>query len=401
MIGDLPVTGAIRRRIIGSVLPLLLMLPRRANFRQMAIWGGRNEGTYHNWFSKELCLDGFNRSLIDQHGTGDCFVIFDPSFLPKSGKKSPGLGRFWSGQAGAVKRGMEVGCFAVGDLGHRTAFHLDAKLTPTAAELRKAGKTLMQHYVSQVEGQAVHIRHFGNCLAADGYFGVGTFVGPVTAMGICLVSCLKSNAALFYAPPPQAEGAKPKKGRPRKKDGKVDWANLDEGRLPVTYEDGEKRVRSGLVYVKCLKRTVRLVAVDYLKEDGTLFTRKLYFCTETGRSAEWVLERYHGRYWIEFNFRDSKQFTGLAHCQSTDPVKLENHVNLSLTAVSAAKAAHWLPLPKEERGPFSMAELKNYYYNLALVERFSVALGIDPTETKNNPKIKELLFSTNYVALAA
>lgn len=401
MIGDLPIRGAICRRIIGSVLPLFLMLPRRANFKQMAIWGERNEGTYHNWFGKELCLDEFNSALIDRHGTGDCFVIFDPSFLPKSGKNTPGVGRFWSGQAGAVKRGIEVGCFAVGDLGHRTAFHLDAKLTPTAAELRKAGKTLMQHYVSQVEGQLVHIQHFGNCLAADGYFGVGTFVGPVTAMGTCLVSCLKSNAALFYAPPPQAEGDKRKKGRPRKKDGKVDWANLDEGRLPVAYEDTEKRVRSGLAYVKCLKRTVRLVAVDYLKEDGTLFTRKLYFCTETGRSAEWVLERYHGRYWIEFNFRDSKQFTGLAHCQSTDPLKLENHVNLSLTAVSAAKAAHWLPLPKGERGPFSMAELKNYYHNLALVERFSEALGIDPTETKNNPKIKELLFSTDYVALAA
>lgn len=401
MIGDLPITGAIRRRIIGSVLPLLLMLPRRANFKQMAAWGGHNEGTYHNWFCKDLCLDGFNRSLADHHGTGDCFVIFDPSFLPKSGKKSPGVGRFWSGQAGAVKRGMEVGCFAVGDLGHRTAFHLCAKLTPSAGELRTSGKTLMQHYVSLVKEQAGHIAHFGNCLAVDGYFGVGTFAGPVTAMGICLVSCLKSNAALFYAPLPPAQGARAKKGRPRKKDGKVDWANPDEGRLPVAYEDAGKRVRCGLVYVKCLKRTVRLVAVDYLKGDGSLSARKLYFCTNTGSSAEWVLERYHGRYWIEFNFRDSKQFTGLAHCQSTDLLKLENHVNLSLTAVSAAKAAHWLPLPKEDRGPFSMAELKNYYYNLALVERFSQALGIDPTETKNNPKIKELLFSTDYVALAA
>jgi|GEM_PF-3145638 len=169
MIGNLPITGAIRRRIIGSVLPLFLMLPRRANFKQMATWGERNEGTYHNWFGKELCLDEFNSALADRHGTGDCFVIFDPSFLPKSGKNTPGVGRFWSGQAGAVKRGIEVGCFAVGDLGHRTAFHLSAKLTPSAAELRKAGNTLMQHYVSQVEGQAGHIRHFGNCLAADGY----------------------------------------------------------------------------------------------------------------------------------------------------------------------------------------------------------------------------------------
>ncbi len=90
MIGDLPVTGAIRRRIIGSVLPLLLVLPRRASFKQLATWGDHNEGTHHNWFGKGLCLDGFNRSLIDQY----YFVTFDHSFLPKSGKKSSSLGLF-------------------------------------------------------------------------------------------------------------------------------------------------------------------------------------------------------------------------------------------------------------------------------------------------------------------
>ncbi|MCB9305940.1 MAG: hypothetical protein H6565_05045 [Lewinellaceae bacterium] len=113
------------------------------------------------------------------------------------------------------------------------------------------------------------------------------------------------------------------------------------------------------------------------------------------------MEHYQCRFQIEFLFRDAKQFTGLTHCQSTNQTKIENHVNLALSAVSVAKAAHWLPLPKDQRGPFSMAELKNYYYNLALVERFSVALGLNPTETKNNPKIKELLFSSSYAAIAA
>ena len=90
----------------------------------------------------------------------------------------------------------------------------------------------------------------------------------------------------------------------------------------------------------------------------------------------------------------------LTNCQSTNQTKIENHMNLSLTAFSVAKAAHWLPLPKEERGPFSVAELKMYYHNLAMVERFSCALGIDPTLTKNNPKIQQLLFSTSYAAWA-
>lgn len=72
----------------------------------------------------------------------------------------------------------------------------------------------------------------------------------------------------------------------------------------------------------------------------------------------WILERYALRFQIEFIFRDAKQFAGLTHCQSTDKNKLENHFNLALGAVSVAKAAHWLPIDKEQRGPFSMAELK-------------------------------------------
>jgi hypothetical protein len=402
MIGDLAGTAAVRRRILQTIFPLLLTLPQRNNFKQLARWGNWNEGTLHNWYQKELHLEIFNRSLIDKYGSGDCFVIFDPCYMSKSGKRTPCLGPFWSGQAKAVKRGLELGAFAVGDLGHHTAFHLSASLTPTATELKKEDKTLMSHYVDLVRQQRTQIQHFGNLLVCDGYFGVQTFVEPVFQMDICLISCLRSNAALYYTPVSHlnADGSK-KRGRPRKKDGKIDWNNLDSERLPIVLSDAEKVVRSGRVFVKCLKRSVRLVAVDYLREDGSLFTRKLYFCTDTEQEALWILERYQCRFQIEFLFRDAKQFTGLTHCQSTNQTKIENHVNLALSAVSLAKAAHWLPVEKDERGPFSMAELKNYYYNLALVERFSVALGLNPTETKNNPKIKELLFSSSYAAIAA
>jgi hypothetical protein len=70
-------------------------------------------------------------------------------------------------------------------------------------------------------------------------------------------------------------------------------------------------------------------------------------------------------------------------------------------SVLATPAAHWLLMDKEQRGPFSMVELKTYYHNLMLVERFSIALNLNPTEIENNPKIKELLFSNTYVQMAA
>lgn len=400
MISDLAGTKVVRRRIFLTLFPLLLTIPRRVNFKQMAHWSGRNEGTIHNWFGSNLELIDFQRSLIDHFGTDSYCVFFDPSYVPKSGKHSPGLSHFWSGQAGAVKRGLEIGAFAVGDLGHHTAFHLSATLSPSSAELKKQGRTLMAHYVSLVKERKADILHFGGILASDGYFGVSTFVNPVIDLGIEIISCLKSNAALHYPPPPVPAGKKGK-GRPRVKGDKIHWSDLDEARLPLLYQDQEKKVRTGKVWVKCLGRIVKLVSVEYLRADGSVQCRKLYFCTDTEKDWAWILERYALRFQIEFIFRDAKQFTGLTHCQSTDKTKLENHFNLALGAVSVAKAAHWLPIDKEQRGPFSMAELKTYYHNLALVERFSIALNLNPTEIKNNPKIKQLLFSSSYADLAA
>jgi hypothetical protein len=393
-ISAIPVIGKVRRRILLHLFPLFLVMPRRHNFKQMAKWGDHNETTYHNWFKKDLDLVAFNRELIDSHGSGEHFVIFDPSFLSKSGKKTPSIGNFWSGCLGKNKSGLEMSCFAVGDMPKHTAYHLSSTLTPSPKDLKKEGKTLIDYYVSQVLVNKDDIKHFGNLLVADTYFGVSTFVKPVIAMGIDIVSCLKINVSLFYVPKPQT--GKRKKGRPAQKDGKIDWQNLDNERLPIVEQDEEKIVRSAKVYVKCLKMTVLLVAVDYLKEDGTLQTRKLYFSNRTDKDFTFILKHYQCRYQIEYLFRDAKQYTGLMHCQSTNETKLLNHINVSLTTVSVAKATHW-----QEDKPFSMNEIKNYYYNTKMVELFSEALGIDPTVIKNNPKIKSLLFSMSYDAIAA
>lgn len=300
MIGDLAGKKAVRRRILETLFPLLLTFPWRANFKQLSRWSKRNEGTIHNWFKSDLELIDFQRSLIDKHGSGTYCVLFDPSYLPKSGKCTPGLGRYWSGQAGAVKRGLELGAFAVGDVGRHTAFHLSASMTPPAEELKSKGKTLMAHYVSLVTERQADILHFGGFVAADGYFGVSTFVNPVIQMGIGVISCLKSNSALHYAPPPRSD--KKGRGRPRIKGDKVQWSKVDEVALPLVAEDQDKRVRSGRVWVKCLRRIVKLVSVEYLRPDGSVQCHKLYFCTDVDKNWEWVLERYSLRFQIEFLF---------------------------------------------------------------------------------------------------
>jgi hypothetical protein len=97
------------------------------------------------------------------------------------------------------------------------------------------------------------------------------------------------------------------------------------------------------------------------------------------------------------SIHDAKQFAGQTHHRSTDKVKSKIHNNLAPETVFVTKAAQELSVEKEQRGSFSTSELKPYYHNPYLLERLSVALNLSLTKTKNNPKIRELSFSTSYI----
>ena len=104
-------------------------------------------------------------------------------------------------------------------------------------------------------------------------------------------------------------------------------------------------------------------------------------------SATDILIYYRSRYQIEFLYRDAKQFTGLEHCQSRKEKRLNFHFNASLTAVSLAKAAHHLNIPKKDRKSFLMFSIKAQYFNELLLNRFFDVFGIDPNSKKINSLI--------------
>ncbi len=183
-IDRISITSKVRQRIISNLMILFLTVPRKCNFSQLAKWGEYNENTYHNWFKQDLDLVSFNYDLIKQHSTGRNFVLFDPSFLNKSGKKTPFIDYRWSGCAGAVKRGLEMCSLAVADMKQHTAYHLSASLTPNSAELKEKKQNLMEHYVKFVLEHKKQIQNFGNMVVSDGYFGVFTFVSPLLKKGL-------------------------------------------------------------------------------------------------------------------------------------------------------------------------------------------------------------------------
>ncbi|WP_156825814.1 hypothetical protein [Lewinella cohaerens] len=58
------------------------------------------------------------------------------------------------------------------------------------------------------------------------------------------------------------------------------------------------------------------------------------------------------------------------------------HVNVALSAVSLAKAAHHLDQPVEQRGAFSIADIRTRYTNAYQAKRIFSICGIDPQEAK-------------------
>ncbi len=102
--------GQPARRFLREVLMLLIIVPGRATFRNLSRYSDYGEKTFSRWFRRELDWASLNVAAIRTvvPAEHEAMLAFDPSFIPKSGKHTAGLGRFWNGGAGRVEAGLEV-----------------------------------------------------------------------------------------------------------------------------------------------------------------------------------------------------------------------------------------------------------------------------------------------------
>ena len=148
-------------------------------------------------------------------------------------------------------------------------------------------------------------------------------------------------------------------------DGKINIPHTDKRRLPCCYSDGQMKVYTGVVYCVLLKCTVLAAFVYY----GEKQKPEIIACTDTAMAAMKMC-KYNGfRFQVEFLIRDTKQYTGPEDCMARNEQKLHTHFNIAITVVSVAKAAYHLSVPAEQRGSFSMADIKMKYINQLITKR--------------------------------
>ena len=364
-----------------EILILIMCIPRKINFLQLGRYGRRKEQRYRQTFRKDFDWLCFNMNLAAerfQYGMKRLAIAIDPSFVPKAGKKTAHIGRFWSGCASAVKHGLEILGIAVVDADIKDAMTLRAVQTRNAPELNAEGMTLNEWYLSVLKRFRTELLSITHLMVADAAFSNLPFVEGLREIGFSLVSRFRSNAVLHYIHEGPRTG---KRGRPKTLDGKIDFANPDKGRMSrLDIDPSEGEAFELVAWSKSLRRKVRLV-LHYLPGGG----HRLYFCTDTGVCGMDVYDIYRTRFQIEFCFRDGHQFTGLLDCQARDGKALDFAFNASLAAVNVTKV-----LRKQTGTPFSIGQIKSLMVNAHFIKRFFELSGIDPYTTLNAKLVKEL-----------
>jgi hypothetical protein len=370
-------------KFIPHVVRLFLSIRGRLTYLNLERHGDYCEQSFRINYEKTFDFKSYNTSLIQTYCGDELIWLFDPSYLAKSGKHTPGTGYFWSGCAGAMKWGLELSALAIGDIDNHTAMHYHV----TQTQAIKGEESLRMYYAKLLIEQAEELQKLSKILAVDAFFSKKPFVDSICAAGFTIVTRLQNNIHLRYAYTGEKRAGR---GRPQEYDGKIDPKNVSLDHFTLVKSDETARIYEGIAHVRCLKRWGKIVIVHYLKEDGTVRNVSIYYCSDKEMAGLKVYQYYRLRYQIEFLFRDAKGHLGLEHSQSRQEKAIDFHCNMALTTLNTAKAMHWFDKPKAERPPFSMADIKTQYVNEQLLDRLIIIYGKDPSVEINNPEIKKL-----------
>ncbi|SEP86480.1 transposase [Neolewinella agarilytica] len=347
-----------QRKFLLHLFVLWLCVKGPHNFINMSRHGDYVESTYRNNFAKPVNWLELNIQLVKDNLSDDRSLNFDPSFLPKSGKCTDGVGRFWSGCAGEAKRGLEFSGLAAVDLEDKTALHVLAVQTVE----KNSNESLLDYYACIITINADKLMEVSKYVAADACFSRKPFVDQLVASGFELVSRLRTDAHLRYL----YIGPKEKRsGAPRKYDGRVNARQLRPDVFTSCYqaEDGSWIGYTAVVNIKAWKRPARIVIIHDLDENGKVMGHRIYVATDVQLDGGELLHIYQCRFQQEFLYRDARQELGLEHCQAYSWEKIDFHLNVSLTVGSLAKVAHHLQGQTQRSQPFSIADIKTQYRN--------------------------------------
>ena len=183
-----------------QLMILYMVLPRKINFTQMGRYSDSSEQRFRQLFEREFDRMQFNLFLMRQQfgESARKAIAFDASYISKSGKKTPYIGKFWSGCASAMKRGLEILGIGIVDIDSRDCMMLCAEQTPDKAYLEKQGEeyNLVDWYLDVLRKYRDKLLDITRYIVADAWFSKAKFVGKACLPGFHVISRLRDDE--FY-----------------------------------------------------------------------------------------------------------------------------------------------------------------------------------------------------------
>jgi hypothetical protein len=194
-------------------------------------------------------------------------------------------------------------------------------------------------------------------LALDGHFGNNKALQMTRQCGLHLISKLRRDAALYlpYDGPYCGRG-------PRRKYGtKIDYRNPPDQYLKETIveEDIQTRIYQTTMLHKEFAGPLNVVVIAKTNLKTQAQAHVILFTSDLELSYAKVIDYYSLRFQIEFNFRDAKQYWGLEDFMNVKETAVTNAANLSLFMVNVA---HLLLRDFRKTQPaFGILDLKAHY----------------------------------------
>jgi putative transposase len=348
----------------------ILMMTGRITMLSISRWAekGCSYRTVQRFFTKDIPWGALNwavaKSFLKQY-SGDIIIAGDATTVTKSGRKTFGLGRFFSSIYSRAVPGIAFQTLSLLNTKTRMSWPIlieqilpkpkQEKSTGPKKKKKKRGKgrpkgsknknhrdVTLNAEMTQVQNMLNQLLlMIGNTLQIvffvyDGAFGNNAAVQMTRQLGLHLISKLRNNSALYY----KWNGVYSGKGRRPIYGARVDYNNIPAKYLKSDETENHVRTRIYQVIVMHKKFADSLNVVIIIKENLKTGKVARIILFSSNLELEWkkIIDYYRLRFQIEFNFRDAKQHWGMEDFMVIKKQSVLNAANLSLWMVNVSQA---------------------------------------------------------------
>jgi putative transposase len=347
----------------------LLTMTGRITMLGISRWTGKGGSyrTIQRFFMSRIKWGELNWAIIKRSlsAQGVILAAGDATTVTKAGKKTHGLGRFFSSIYSRAIPGIAFQTLSLIDVTTRSSWPLlmeqmlpkpkQDKSTTTATKKVKRAKgrpkgaknknhrdVKLNAEMTQVKALLIRLLELTKGILSlvyfvyDGAFGNNAAVQMTRQVGLHLISKLRNNSALYF----KYNGLYSGKGRRRIYGSRVNYSDLPAENL--TSDTTKKQIRTRLYQLEVIHKkfadTLNVVIILKENQQTGKTARIILFSTDLDLEWDKRVDYYRLRFQIEFNFRDAKQHWGLEDFMVIKEQSVFNAANLSLFMVNVSQA---------------------------------------------------------------